>query len=129
MKIKTEKDLEAYLVSECEARGWDAIKFTSPGRRGVPDRIIVAHYGVVVFCELKHPNGKGVLSANQEDEQSTIQKCGGYVYNIESVKGVKNLLYYINLKCNFMKHTGKPKRFHIRNDLDSMTLQGLNYDA
>lgn len=92
MKIKTEKDLEAYLVSECEARGWDAIKFTSPGRNGMPDRIISADFNTIVFCEVKHPNGKGVLSANQEDEIAGLQDRQHDVYVVETVEQVNQML-------------------------------------
>ena len=104
MKIKTEKDLEAYLVSECEARGWDAIKFTSPGRRGVPDRIISADFNTIVFCEVKHPNGKGVLSANQEDEIAGLQDRHHIVYVVETVDQIKRMIYDIRVAVQANKY-------------------------
>lgn len=105
-KLKTEADLENYLVAECEACGWDAIKFTSPGRRGVPDRIISADFNTIVFCEVKHPNGRGVLSANQEDEIAGLQDRQHIVYVVETIDQVDRMLMDINgrVKLNRFIH-------------------------
>ena len=47
-----ERDVERYLIKECENRGWLCWKFVSPGRRGVPDRIVI-RTGAVAFVEVK----------------------------------------------------------------------------
>ena len=52
-----ERDVERYLVKECEKRGWLCWKFVSPGRRGVPDRIVIRHGGVA-FVEVKRKGGR-----------------------------------------------------------------------
>ena len=52
-----ERDVERYLIKECEKRGWLCWKFVSPGRRGVPDRIVIRH-GAVAFVEVKRKGGR-----------------------------------------------------------------------
>ena len=52
-----ERDVERYLIKECERRGWLCWKFVSPGRRGVPDRIVIRP-GAVAFVEVKREGGR-----------------------------------------------------------------------
>ena len=52
-----ERDVERYLIKECEKRGWLCWKFVSPGRRGVPDRIVIRP-GSVAFVEVKRKGGR-----------------------------------------------------------------------
>ena len=53
-----EKDVEAALVRRVKALGGLCEKFTSPGRRSVPDRIVTMPDGQIIFVELKRPGGK-----------------------------------------------------------------------
>lgn len=48
-----EKDIEKFLVKEVGKLGGTAYKFTSPGRRSVPDRICMFPNGVLAFVEIK----------------------------------------------------------------------------
>lgn len=50
--MAAESKLERYLVKRCRKLGILCYKFVSPGRRGVPDRILLFQ-GKVVFLELK----------------------------------------------------------------------------
>lgn len=59
-----ESKIEQALVEGVEALGGLCLKFTSPGRRGVPDRICVLPHGRVYWVELKRPKG-GVVSGPQ----------------------------------------------------------------
>lgn len=52
-----EKDIEGRLVREVKRLGGMALKFVSPGRAGVPDRLVLLH-GRAVFVELKAPGKK-----------------------------------------------------------------------
>ena len=52
-----ERDVERYLIKKCEKRGWLCWKFVSPGRRGVPDRIVIRP-GAVAFVEVKRKGGR-----------------------------------------------------------------------
>lgn len=53
-----EKDIEKYFRNAVEETGGLCWKFTSPGRRGVPDRICILPNGRVFFAELKRPDAK-----------------------------------------------------------------------
>lgn len=50
-----EKDLERRLVDWCREHSVLCYKFSSPARRGVPDRILIFPGGGVFFLELKSP--------------------------------------------------------------------------
>jgi hypothetical protein len=52
-----ERDIEAAFVRYAKARGCVAYKFTSPGRAGVPDRLVVTPVGAF-FIEFKRPGEK-----------------------------------------------------------------------
>lgn len=52
-----ESKLEDYFTWKARVSGMMAIKFTSPGLAGVPDRILIAD-GRVLFIELKAPGRK-----------------------------------------------------------------------
>lgn len=60
--MKLEKDVEKYFREQVKKHGGLALKFTSPGTRGVPDRIVL-YKGETIFVELKRPGGK--LRADQ----------------------------------------------------------------
>lgn len=48
-----EKDLEMKFVRELKRIDVLALKFVSPGNRGVPDRLVIGHFGNIYFVELK----------------------------------------------------------------------------
>lgn len=53
-----EKDVESYLRRQVERLGGIALKFTSPGNAGVPDRLIIFPGGRIWFVELKDDGQK-----------------------------------------------------------------------
>ena len=53
-----ESEVEAMLVRGVQLRGGLCWKFVSPGRAGVPDRIVVLPGGRVIFVELKTDTGQ-----------------------------------------------------------------------
>lgn len=53
-----EKDIEQQLVNKTKARGGIAFKFVSPGRAGVPDRLILLPTARIGFIEVKAPGEK-----------------------------------------------------------------------
>ena len=59
-----EKEIERHFVRSVQSIGGRAYKFTSPGRRGVADRIACLPDGAVWFVELKTKGGR--LSALQK---------------------------------------------------------------
>lgn len=54
----TESTLERRIGVFCKAHGLIYYKFSSPGRRGVPDRMILGPGQKVMFLEVKAPGKK-----------------------------------------------------------------------
>ena len=50
-----EKTIERKLVQMVKAAGGIALKFTSPGYAGVPDRLVILPEGKIAFVEVKAP--------------------------------------------------------------------------
>jgi hypothetical protein len=71
---KAERDIEKYLDREIRKAGGFTRKYTSPGRRGVPDRIVF--FKGVTFVEVKAENG--ILDPHQTREICRMrdQKAG-----------------------------------------------------
>lgn len=53
-----ESNIEKYFKAQCEKRGWLCLKFVSPSRRGVPDRLVIRSSARMAFVELKRPSGR-----------------------------------------------------------------------
>ena len=81
-----EADVEAYLVKQVRARGGDALKFTSPGRRHVPDRLVTAPSGGVVLVEVKAPGQKPRVA--QVREHMRLRAAGFVVVVVDSFDAV-----------------------------------------
>ena len=75
-----EKDIERKMARAFEGRGAIAWKFVSPGRQGVPDRIVLMPGGKVAFVELKTETGK--LSPMQKVVQEQLRGLGFDVYTV-----------------------------------------------
>lgn len=52
-----EGKIVAHLVAECKRRGFAQRKLSYEGRRGAPDRMVIAPFAIGFF-ELKRPGGK-----------------------------------------------------------------------
>ena len=87
--IIRESQIEAYLCKRVRELGGLCYKFVSPGRSGVPDRIVV-YSGSVYFVEVKSPTG--VLTALQEREHQVLRENGAVVTTVYSREGVDTLL-------------------------------------
>lgn len=73
-----ERELEARFTRRVKSAGGLALKWSSPGNSGVPDRIVLLPGGRVVFVELKRPKG-GRRSALQKWWASELMALGfGY---------------------------------------------------
>lgn len=84
--MSPERKIERQLVNYCKLHGVYTRKWTSPGNRGVPDRIIIGRQGTV-FLELKAP-GK-TLKPLQKREAELIRKAGGRAFWASSWHGAK----------------------------------------
>ena len=61
----------------------------SPGRDGVPDRIVIIR-GNVIFVEVKTSDGK--LSTAQKREHERLESSGTIVYTVYGEEGVDSLM-------------------------------------
>lgn len=80
--------IESYLTSRAQALGWLSYKFVS-GVRGVPDRILIAPCGLVLFVEVKQRNGR--LSSAQEYQIARLQGNNALVFVVWSREDVDAL--------------------------------------
>jgi hypothetical protein len=53
-----ESAIERHLVERIRKIGGECFKFVSPGRVGMPDRLVVLPGGEICWVELKTPTGK-----------------------------------------------------------------------
>ncbi|QRG66943.1 VRR-NUC domain-containing protein [Brevibacillus choshinensis] len=91
-----ESNLERRLVREVERIGGKAPKWTSPGNRGVPDRLVILPGGRTVYVEMKAPGKQ--LEPLQEKWAKTLRSLGHEVYKIDSVEGIEEFIQEVTLK-------------------------------
>lgn len=87
-----EKQIEARIVKRAREHGGTAYKFTSPGRRAVPDRLLVVPcfmFGMQPFVEAKRPGEKPTPS--QEREHKKIRAAGGTVFVVDTYEKIDTL--------------------------------------
>jgi len=82
-KYPVEAKVEQYLVDSVITRGGTCPKFTDPGRRGAPDRIVCLPGHPSYFVELKRPKF-GKLDAHQTRYHETLRIAGQRVWVIWS---------------------------------------------
>jgi len=85
-----EKDVEAALVRRVKALGGLCEKFTSPGRRSCPDRIVTMSDGQIIFVELKRPGGKPTEAQLKDHAKRRDLGCDVRVIdNLEDARAFK----------------------------------------
>ncbi|WP_026894874.1 VRR-NUC domain-containing protein [Clostridiisalibacter paucivorans] len=86
----TEKYIEQKLVKAVKAMGGMALKFTSPGFDGVPDRIVLLPMARMAFVELKAPGKK--MRPLQVRRKRQLEALGFLVYCIDGVDQIGGVL-------------------------------------
>ena len=86
----SESSIERHLVEGVKKLGGMCVKFVSPGTPGVPDRLIIAATGRIIFAELKTETGR--LSKIQRYTVEQMQKRGADVRVVKGLDAVKALL-------------------------------------
>ena len=81
-----EKQIEAALVARVNGLGGTAEKFTTPGRRSCPDRLVTLPGGRIIFVELK-ATGKKPTDAQLRDHEKR-RLLGADVRVIDSIEQV-----------------------------------------
>lgn len=77
-----EKSIENVLREEVERQGGMCLKWTCPGHRGVPDRMILFPGGIIAFVELKRPGAKVKAGGLQEWWRAKIQSFDFRCYEV-----------------------------------------------
>ena len=85
-----EKDLEAKVGKWVRKRGGLWLKWVSPGFTGVPDRILIAQGGIVVFVEMKQETGR--LRKRQRLVCNMLRGLGCRVYQIFTEEQARQML-------------------------------------
>ena len=81
-----ESKIEKALIARVKTLDGTCEKFVSPGRRGVPDRIVTLPGGRIIFVELKSPSGRLSPSQIRDHERRIQMGCDVRVINnIEAI--------------------------------------------
>lgn len=88
--MKREKEIEEKLRLSVKAHGGIALKFTSPGFDGMPDRLILLPKGRIAFAELKAPGKKP--RPLQLARHKLLQRLGFKVYVIDDEKQIGGII-------------------------------------
>lgn len=78
-----EKDIENKLIKAVKEKGGLALKFTSPGMAGVPDRLVLLPKGKIAFVEIKAKGKK--LRPLQVRRKRQLEQLGFLVYCIDNI--------------------------------------------
>ena len=87
-----ENKVETYLDSKVKKLGGITRKWVSPGRDGVPDRIVIWH-GETFFVEVKTVDGK--LSEAQKREHKRLLSSGAFVTTVYGDGGVDKFIEFM----------------------------------
>jgi len=88
--MAAEAEIEKKLGIWAKSRGCLYYKFSSPARRGVPDRLVIGPRGGTLFLELKAPGG--VPTALQEREIKILRANGCHADWSAGIEGGKKLI-------------------------------------
>ena len=89
-----EKVIEHALVMATRSKGGIALKFTSPGFAGMPDRLVLLPHGRMGFVELKAPGRKP--RPLQLARHRLLRRLGFKVYVIDEINQIDSVLEEID---------------------------------
>lgn len=90
LPYKNEAALQKACVKFATGAGWLVYKFDSSTTVGVPDLLLMRD-GDIMFIEMKHPNGLGVLSKKQCAEIVKIRRAKTTVHVIHDYEVFKRV--------------------------------------
>ena len=85
-----EKEIELQLVRAVKKMGGRAVKFTSPGFDGMPDRLVLLPGGKCGFVEVKAPGRKP--RALQRVRHEMLKELGFKVYVLVAKEQIKEII-------------------------------------
>jgi hypothetical protein len=102
MKHYSEKQIENYLIREVRIKlKGTAFKFTSPGRRSVPDRLCVVP-GYCFFVECKATDK--YLTDAQAREARRLRDLNQWVYGVNSKTQIDIIIHFWDNKLGSEGH-------------------------
>lgn len=84
-----EREIEKKFGEEMRLLGCLVCKFTSPGKAGVPDRLVILPGGKVWFAEMKRPGEK--LRPLQVFWKRQIEGMGARFFVVDSYDAIANV--------------------------------------
>jgi len=90
--MRTESPLQAYLIKQARLHGGRGYKLATPGRRGMPDVLLIAGPTRFRLVECKSPSGHGRLDALQEREIERLYQVGVTADVCESKKHADEII-------------------------------------
>jgi len=88
-----EKEIEKKICDYAKQLGCYVRKFTSPNQRSVPDRIIIAPGGAVVFLEVKRGGESPTKAQEHEMNLLRVKGCNvAWCDNVDSGKRFVDML-------------------------------------
>lgn len=84
-----EREIEKKFGEEMQKLGCLVCKFTSPGKAGVPDRLVILPGGKVWFAEMKRPGEK--LRPLQVFWKKQMESLGAKYYVVDSYEAIANV--------------------------------------
>lgn len=88
--MKCEKEIEEKLRFFVKSHGGIALKFTSPGFDGMPDRLLLFPGGKIAFAELKAPGKKP--RPLQLARHRLLRRLGFKVYVIDGTEQIGGII-------------------------------------
>ena len=85
-----EKTIERKLVTKIKAMGGIALKFTSPGFDGMPDRLVLLPDEKIAFVEVKATGC--TLRPLQESRQGMLRRMGFKVYVLDDARQIGGII-------------------------------------
>lgn len=85
-----EKDVEQALVRAVKARGGLAFKWVSPGRVGIPDRLLVFPNAKLAFVEVKAPGAR--LKPQQIKRRDHLVSFGFHVWVVDGIDQIGGVI-------------------------------------
>ena len=89
----SEKSIEQMLRPATIKMGGRAVKVSSPGLDGMPDRLVLFPGGKLGFVELKAPGKK--MRPLQEKRKRTLEELGFLVFSVDSKEMIGGVLHEI----------------------------------
>lgn len=85
-----EREIEEKLKARLESLGCLVFKFMSPGKAGVPDRLVLLPGGRCFFVELKRPGQK--LRPLQRFWKEKLEAMGASYYVVDSYEAIDTVV-------------------------------------